>query len=158
MNNDCIASKREKKRKKLADFARSLPNCPGVYMMRMENDFLLYIGKASSLQKRVGSYFLSSADLGPWKQGMLQEIDHIETIKCETEWEALLLEARLIKDHRPKYNTLQLDGKTYPDWKLIAEPTLTTSPVTEPSLFFDNISFEFLSAYSPMKEKPLYLK
>ncbi|MAI67411.1 MAG: excinuclease ABC subunit C [Phycisphaerae bacterium] len=114
MNNDCIASKREKKRKKLADFARSLPNCPGVYMMRMENDFLLYIGKASSLQKRVGSYFLSSADLGPWKQGMLQEIDHIETIECETEWEALLLEARLIKDHRPKYNTLQLDGKTYP--------------------------------------------
>ena len=81
--------------------------------MRMKNEFLLYIGKANSLQKRVGSYFLSSADLGPWKQGMLQEIDHIETIECETEWEALLLEARLIKDHRPKYNTLQLDGKTY---------------------------------------------
>jgi len=114
MNNENIASKWEKQRKKLATFARNLPDCPGIYMMRMEDDFLLYIGKASSLQKRVGSYFLASADLGPWKQGMLQEIHHIETILCETEWEALLLEARLIKDHRPKYNTMQLDGKTYP--------------------------------------------
>ncbi|MGY8753872.1 MAG: GIY-YIG nuclease family protein [Phycisphaerales bacterium] len=114
MNDENIAFKWEKQRKMHANFARSLPDSPGVYMMRMENDFLLYIGKARSLRKRVGSYFLDSADLGPWKQGMLQEIDHIETISCETEWEALLLEARLIKDHRPKYNTLQLDGKTYP--------------------------------------------
>lgn len=114
MNDENIALKWEKQRKMHANFARSLPDSPGVYMMRMENDFLLYIGKARSLRKRVGSYFLDSADLGPWKQGMLQEIDHIETINCETEWEALLLEARLIKDHRPKYNTLQLDGKTYP--------------------------------------------
>jgi excinuclease ABC subunit C len=114
MNSENIASKWEKQRKNLANFARRLPDCPGVYMMRMEDDYLLYIGKASSLQKRVGSYFLASADIGPWKQGMLQEINHIETIECETEWEALLLEARLIKDHRPKYNTLQLDGKTYP--------------------------------------------
>ena len=114
MKNENIASKWEKQRKKLANFAKNLPDSPGVYLMRMEDEFLLYIGKANSLQKRVGSYFLSSADLGPWKQGMLQEIDHIETIECETEWEALLLEARLIKDYRPKYNTLQLDGKTYP--------------------------------------------
>ncbi len=114
MTRENIASKWEKQRKKLAIFAKNLPDLPGVYFMRMEDDFLLYIGKAKSLQKRVGSYFLGSADLGPWKQGMLQEIDHIETIECETEWEALLLEARLIKDHRPKYNTLQLDGKTYP--------------------------------------------
>jgi excinuclease ABC subunit C len=114
MTKDNIASKWEKQREKLTNFAKNLPDSPGVYLMRMKNEFLLYIGKANSLQKRVGSYFLSSADLGPWKQGMLQEIDHIEIIECETEWEALLLEARLIKDHRPKYNTLQLDGKTYP--------------------------------------------
>ena len=62
----------------------------------------------------MSSYFLESADLGPWKQGMLPQIETIETIDCETEWEALLLEARLIKDHRPKYNSMQLDGKTYP--------------------------------------------
>jgi excinuclease ABC subunit C len=114
MTSENIAPKWEKQRKKLADFAKKLPDCPGVYLMRAKDGFLLYIGKAGSLQKRVGSYFLASADLGPWKQGMLPEIDHIETIECETEWEALLLEARLIKDHRPKYNTLQLDGKTYP--------------------------------------------
>jgi excinuclease ABC subunit C len=114
MKSENIASKWEKQRKKLAVESKNLPDSPGVYLMRSEDDFLLYIGKARSLKKRVGSYFLESADLGPWKRGMLQEIDHIETIECETEWEALLLEARLIKDHRPKYNTLQLDGKTYP--------------------------------------------
>ncbi|MDP7005527.1 MAG: excinuclease ABC subunit UvrC [Phycisphaerales bacterium] len=114
MTSENIASKREKQRKKLAGVAKNLPDSPGVYLMRMEDEFLLYIGKARSLKKRVGSYFLESADLGPWKQGMLQEIDYIEIIECETEWEALLLEARLIKDYRPKYNTLQLDGKTYP--------------------------------------------
>ncbi|MBC8201016.1 MAG: excinuclease ABC subunit UvrC [Planctomycetes bacterium] len=114
MKEENIASKLEKQRKKLAAYAKSLPEVPGVYLMRQKNDVLLYIGKANSLQKRVGSYFLASVDVGPWKQGMLQEIDHIDTIECETQWEALLLEARLIKDHRPKYNTLQLDGKTYP--------------------------------------------
>jgi excinuclease ABC subunit C len=114
MTNRKIASKWATQRKKLLDSARSLPDSPGVYLMRSDSEELLYIGKAGSLQKRVGSYFLASADLGPWKQGMLEEIDHIDTIECETEWEALLLESRLIKDHRPKYNTMQLDGKTYP--------------------------------------------
>lgn len=114
MTDENIASKWVKQRKILAAYAKSLPDLPGVYLMRRKNDALLYIGKANSLQKRVSSYFLASVDVGPWKQGMLQEIDHIDTIDCETQWEALLLEARLIKDHRPKYNTLQLDGKTYP--------------------------------------------
>ena len=77
MNSENIASKQQEKRKKLAIFAKNLPDVPGVYLMRMQDDFLLYIGKASSLQKRVGSYFLDSVDLGPWKQGMLKDIDHI---------------------------------------------------------------------------------
>jgi len=114
MNRRKITQEWGKQRKKLARDARDLPNAPGVYLMRTADDALLYVGKARSLRMRVGSYFLDSADLGPWKKGMLQEIDHVETIDCETEWEALLLESRLIKDHRPKYNTLQLDGKTYP--------------------------------------------
>ncbi|MEE2912987.1 MAG: excinuclease ABC subunit UvrC [Planctomycetota bacterium] len=114
MTSKKIASKLENHRKKLAVLARSFPDTPGVYLMRNYEEKPVYIGKAGSLKKRVGSYFLASADLGPWKQGMLEEIDYIETIECETEWEALLLEARLIKDHRPKYNTMQLDGKTYP--------------------------------------------
>lgn len=114
MKDDDIASKAAKQRKKHADFAKTLPNSPGVYFMHGSDSEILYIGKAGSLKKRVGSYFLDSADIGPWKQGMLPLVDAIETIECVTEWEALLLESRLIKDHRPKYNTMQLDGKTYP--------------------------------------------
>ena len=114
MTDKKIASKLATNLKKHAETARTLPDSPGVYLMRDSGEELLYIGKAGSLQKRVGSYFVKSADLGPWKQGMLEEIDHIDTIDCETEWEALLLESRLIKDHRPKYNSMQLDGRTYP--------------------------------------------
>ena len=114
MRSDNIASKLEIKRKKHALFAKTVPDSPGVYLMQDQSEEILYIGKAGSLKRRVGSYFLESVDLGPWKQGMLPLIEKIEVIQCETEWEALLLEARLIKDHRPKYNSLQLDGKTYP--------------------------------------------
>ncbi len=102
------------KRKKLAEKAKKLPENPGVYLMQDGDGEYLYIGKAGSLKKRVSSYFVESADLGPWKQGMLPYIEHIEIIECPSSWEALLLESRLIKDHRPKYNTLQLDDKTYP--------------------------------------------
>jgi len=114
MKNENIAFKWEKQRKRLDSVAKGLPDTPGVYLLHDGSGEILYIGKASSLKKRVSSYFLESADLGPWKQGMLPQIETIETIDCETEWEALLLEARLIKDHRPKYNSMQLDGKTYP--------------------------------------------
>jgi excinuclease ABC subunit C len=114
MKNENIASIWEKQRKKLVSSAKELPDSPGVYLMHADSEEILYIGKANSLKKRVGSYFLESADLGPWKQGMLPQIKTIESISCSTEWEALLLESRLIKDHQPKYNSMQLDGKTYP--------------------------------------------
>ncbi len=114
MSGKNIASEWEKKRKNLVLVAKALPNSPGVYLMHDDLGDILYVGKAGSLKKRVGSYFLESADLGPWKQGMLPQIESIETIECATEWEALLLESRLIKDHQPKYNSMQLDGRTYP--------------------------------------------
>lgn len=114
MSDENIALNTIKKRKKFAELAKELPDSAGVYLMHDEKGCIIYIGKAGSLKKRVGSYFLESADLGPWKQGMLPLIKTIETISCDTEWEALLLESRLIKDHQPKYNSLQLDGKTYP--------------------------------------------
>ena len=114
MKEDNIASKWAKKRIKLAKFSAALPDSAGVYLMHDSNSEILYIGKAGSLKKRVGSYFRNSTDIGPWKQGMLIEISHVETIDCEDDWEALLLESRLIKDHKPKYNSMQLDGKTYP--------------------------------------------
>ena len=98
----------------LAEKARQLPATPGVYLMKDDAGHVLYIGKASSLRSRVGSYFVPSADLGPKKQPMLELIRDIDTIDCEGEWEALLMEARLIKDIRPRYNTLQLDDRTFP--------------------------------------------
>ncbi len=75
---------------------------------------VIYVGKAGSLRSRVGSYFVKSADLGPKKQPMLDVVDDVEVIECEGEWEALLMESRLIKDIRPHFNELLTDDKTYP--------------------------------------------
>ncbi|MCH7573351.1 MAG: hypothetical protein IH891_10590, partial [Planctomycetes bacterium] len=99
---------------KLAEKARSLPAVPGVYLMKDAAETVIYIGKAGSLPNRVGSYFVPSVDLGPKKQPMLDLIEDFDVIECEGEWEALLMESRLIKDIRPRFNTLMLDDKTFP--------------------------------------------
>jgi len=82
--------------------------------MKDHKGLVLYVGKASRLPDRVSSYFIPSADLGPKKQKMLDEIHSFDTIVCATEWEALLTENRLIKDIKPGYNARLTDGKTYP--------------------------------------------
>ncbi|MCK4873908.1 MAG: UvrB/UvrC motif-containing protein [Phycisphaerales bacterium] len=82
--------------------------------MQDANGVVLYVGKARNLPGRVCSYFVPSADLGPRKQPMLDLIEDFDTIVCETEWEALLAENRLIKDIQPKFNDRLTDGKTYP--------------------------------------------
>ena len=94
--------------------ARDLPKIPGVYLMKDEKDCVLYVGKASSIQDRVSSYFNPSANLGPRKQPLLDQVAVVEIIKCEDEWEALLTESRLIKDLRPRFNSMMMDDKTYP--------------------------------------------
>ena len=98
----------------LAAQARDLPDSPGVYLFKDESGHVLYVGKAISLRSRVGSYFTASADLGPRKQPMLELIREIDIIETEGEWDALLLESRLIKDTRPRFNVLLKDDKTYP--------------------------------------------
>jgi excinuclease ABC subunit C len=98
----------------LANKARTLPCVPGVYIFKDAADIALYVGKALSLRDRVGSYFVASADLGPKKQPMLNLIRDFAVIECESEWEALLMESRLIKDVRPRFNSLMTDGKTFP--------------------------------------------
>lgn len=98
----------------LAAQARNLPDSPGVYLFKDEAGHVLYVGKALSLRSRVGSYFTASADLGPRKQPMLELIREIDIIETEGEWDALLLESRLIKDTRPRFNVLLKDDKTYP--------------------------------------------
>ncbi len=82
--------------------------------MKDAKERVLYIGKASKLTDRVGSYFVPSVDLGPKKQPMLDTIHDFDYFECETEWEALLSENRLIKDLRPQYNSLLLDDRTFP--------------------------------------------
>ena len=94
--------------------ARALPKSPGVYLMKDAEGRVLYIGKAARLADRVSSYFLPSADLGPKKQPLLDLVASFDTIECESEWEALLTESRLIKDTRPRFNARLLDDKTFP--------------------------------------------
>ena len=101
-------------RSRLSERAKSLPSSPGVYLLKDAEDSVIYVGKAGSLRNRVGSYFVASADLGSKKQPMLDLIVDFDVIECEGEWEALLMEARLIKDIRPRFNTMQLDDKTFP--------------------------------------------
>lgn len=95
--------------------ARSLPRVSGVYLMKDALGRVLYVGKAKCLPDRVSSYFIPSADLGPGrKQNLLHEVHDFDTIECDSEWEALLTENRLIKDIHPPYNARLTDDKTYP--------------------------------------------
>jgi len=101
-------------RDRLAERARALPASPGVYLLKDASGTVIYVGKASSLRNRVASYFVPSVDLGPRKQPMLDLVVDVEVIECEGEWEALLMESRLIKDIRPRFNDLLTDDKTFP--------------------------------------------
>ena len=91
-----------------------LPAQPGVYIMRDKQDAIIYIGKAKILKNRVRQYFQPSHDEGLKKAQMVSHIDHFEYIVTDTELEALVLECNMIKEHRPKYNTMLRDDKTYP--------------------------------------------
>lgn len=93
---------------------KKLPDQPGVYIMHDIHDTIIYVGKAVSLRHRVRSYFQPSHDEGLKKAMMVQNINYFEYIVCDSELEALVLECNLIKEHRPKYNTMLRDDKTYP--------------------------------------------
>src|SRR6056297_1554705 len=93
---------------------QKLPNKPGVYMMKDEKGQIIYVGKAVSLKKRVRQYFQSSRNKTPKVNAMVKNINEFEYIITDTEVEALILEANLIKKHKPKYNVLLRDDKQYP--------------------------------------------
>ncbi len=98
----------------LLALARTLARVAGVYLMKDSEGRVIYVGKAGMLPNRVASYFIPSADLGPRKQPMLDLIHDIDVIPCEGEWEALLMESRLIKDLHPHFNDRLLDDRTFP--------------------------------------------
>ena len=93
---------------------KKLPGRPGVYIMHDERDAIIYVGKAISLKNRVRQYFQSSRNKGPKIEQMVTRIRRFEYIVTDSELEALVLECNLIKEHRPKYNTMLKDDKTYP--------------------------------------------
>lgn len=94
--------------------ARALPALPGVYLMKDGEGRVLYVGKARSLPDRVASYFVPSTDLGFKKQPLLDLVEDFDVLVCEGEWEALLLESRLVKDTKPRFNAKLADDKTFP--------------------------------------------
>ena len=93
---------------------KKLPGKPGVYIMHDDRDAIIYVGKAISLKNRVRQYFQSSRNKGAKIEQMVSRISRFEYIVTDSELEALVLECNLIKEHRPKYNTMLTDDKTYP--------------------------------------------
>ena len=100
---------------------KKLPGKPGVYIMHDASDAIIYVGKAISLKNRVRQYFQSSRNKGAKIERMVTQIARFEYIITDSELEALVLECNLIKEHRPKYNTMLKDDKSYPFIKVTVE-------------------------------------
>lgn len=98
----------------VADALKKVPDSPGCYIYRDEQDVVLYVGKAVSLKSRVRSYFQKSARHGPRIARLVSKVRQIEWIVVDSELEALVLECTLIKEHRPPYNVRLRDDKSYP--------------------------------------------
>lgn len=96
---------------------KKLPDSPGVYIMHDKADNIIYVGKAINLKRRVSSYF-QTRPRSPKIEKMISLIDRFEYIMVESEMEAFVLECNLIKENRPKYNTMLMDDKTYPFVKI----------------------------------------
>jgi excinuclease ABC subunit C len=109
-----MADKFEKIRREIHTF----PSGPGLYFMKDSKGTVLYIGKAKNLRSRVTSYFQPSADIvssrGPRIAEMLTKVRSVDFLRAKDEVDAVLQEARLIKDIRPPYNADLTDGKTFP--------------------------------------------
>lgn len=105
----------------LEEELKKLPAKPGVYLMHDKTDAIIYVGKAISLKNRVRQYFQASRNVTPKIERMISQIDHFEYIITDSEVEALVLESNLIKEHKPKYNTMLKDDKNYPYIKATVE-------------------------------------
>lgn len=100
----------------------ALPTTPGVYIMKDKNKKIIYIGKAKALKNRVSSYFGSHTNHTLKVIRMVEHADDFDYILCDSEFEALVLECSLIKQHQPKYNILLKDDKGYNYIKITAPP------------------------------------
>ena len=114
--------------KELRKKAMKLPLHPGVYIMHSRDDTIIYIGKAKALKNRVSQYFGSDKNHNEKVRRMVSNVEYFEYILTDSEFEALILESSLIKQHQPKYNILLKDDKGYSyikvtagDWPRISE-------------------------------------
>ena len=98
----------------LEEELKKLPDKPGVYIMHDKHDTIIYVGKAKILKNRVRQYFQSNKNHSAKVVQMVSHIAYFEYIVTDSELEALVLECNLIKEHRPKYNTMLKDDKSYP--------------------------------------------
>jgi excinuclease ABC subunit C len=109
---------RQERVQAIRESIKEFPTGPGLYFMKDADDKVLYVGKAKNLRSRVSSYFQPSANLhesrGPWIAEMVEKTASVDYLPTETEVDAILQEARLIKDIHPPYNTDLKDAKTFP--------------------------------------------
>ena len=110
MNQDNPTSKQESPREKVRQF----PTSPGVYLMKDAQDCVIYVGKAVNLRNRASSYFTKAAESDRRTAELVKEIADIDHIETDSEVDALLMEARLIKDIQPRFNAMLKDDKTFP--------------------------------------------
>lgn len=129
--------------KELRDKAMKLPLTPGVYIMKNIKDEIIYIGKAKALKNRVSQYFGSEKNHQEKVKQMVANVDHFDYILCSSEFEALVLECSLIKQHKPKYNILLKDDKGYSYIKITNEAWRKISFVMQK----DDDSAEYLGPY-----------
>jgi excinuclease ABC subunit C len=98
---------------KISKQLKNLPQSPGVYFFKDDKGEIMYIGKATNLRSRVGSYFRNGDNRGEWIAMMVSQIETIDFQETESVLEALILESNLIKKHQPKYNTKEKDDKSF---------------------------------------------
>ena len=96
------------------DNLKNIPKRPGIYIMHNHAGDIIYVGKAKNLFNRVHQYFQNPKKLPLKTQIQVSHVESIETIVVDTEMEALILECNLIKEHRPRYNIMLKDDKSYP--------------------------------------------
>jgi excinuclease ABC subunit C len=97
---------------------KSLPEKPGVYMMKDSQGKIIYVGKAKSLKNRVRSYFQDTPPPDPKQKALIKKITDFDLLVADSEMEALILESNLIKEYKPRYNVNLKDDKRYPYLKV----------------------------------------
>ena len=118
--DESLPGKKEAPERELTPFeyaaakVRTFPTTPGVYLMKNIGGVVIYVGKATNLRSRAGSYFLKAAAEEPRTASWIGEIADIDYMDCESEVDALLVESRLIKDIQPQHNKIQKDDKSFP--------------------------------------------